>query len=427
MHHNMSALPTLISFFIFAKHIAGIATAESRTLLDPNAQPIAAVDARLQSYSWISQLGFSGGQTFGSLKREDKKLQRRDVQQGNLGYCGLLAGVLAMIASGRHAELGEAITLHKDNNFMAVKFKRPLRPTTDWWHLSYYRKQPTVSVDVVNIDDKLVSTLNNSDHVFPREVNFFAGSTPLDSPKPKFGDDSSGNLPAFLSSFWKYMPKPQRPAIPESSLSASPPLERTLYVPFLEKAWAKYLGKGYAGLDGISPTAVLEGLTGLPGQKVRRMFWGDRNVEPAVADCVRWYRPCVVGFYGNYWAFSPQGREAPHNRSIETSNLIIKCMHGSPTRPCGDFRVLEKVTGRTICLSSHHAYAIDVENSDRLNFYSRVPIGSEEVVIISPWSFPFALSALPGGWYAERTTTMRLTTLMDLTISVFFVGHPTVN
>ena len=302
------------------------------------------------------------------------RIEREDVLQGSLGDCGFIAAILSLVGLGMQMELQSALI--RSGNTLEARFRFPVQ------QLSFANSDPgwTYRVDVVKIDDTLPrSTLSE------QELR-----------------DSGCQL---------YMAARPGFAFPHA-----------LFVPLLEKAWAKYTdahpdilrseetrnanGVGYLGIVATDPSLALQALTGLQATEIRRMKNGlDQAFARAIVVCLISGRPCVLQtpVAGKV---NGLGRRTPEGVSVNTNTVFTT-----------QFDVTEKATGRAITFVGNHAYGLDVEKSD----FAGKSLEEAEVVVINPWGFNCNTK---GEFVNDANLRIRLSTLALVMTAVWTVQTP---
>lgn len=348
--------------------------------------PVTPIPSRAEcTFEYKSHLGFDGSMPLGDLRRSDGRIEREDARQGPLGNCGFLAAIIALIGIGRQSDLQRAII--QVGNTLEVRFKYPVEA------LFFANNSPqfTTRTDLVKIDDKLPATnLSSADRVV-KGCDAYLGAYP------------GTGLPVI----------PARPV---------------LYVPLLEKAWAKYTDAypaklrpqgskaiGYPGIEGTSAALVMQALTGLQAQTYSRTKEGfDINFAIRILLCIVASRPCVFGTPNATTLAGLGVKKEPGPAIINEAGIIA-------TNQDEDlYDVLEDGTRRVLTFVGEHAYALDFENSDAIDGTVKT-FENAEVTIINPWqkNYNFRLESSK-----EGSIRLKLKTLAFIMETVYWVQEP---
>jgi hypothetical protein len=332
-------------------------------LSDVSCQPLKPDTRRCGISSYQHELG---KHSLFPLQPEDLKIT--DVKQGYLGDCGFGAALMTLIANGHKSDIINSLTLATDNT-MTAHFK------TVKSNLQKRNGAPPVgrvTTTDVAIDDQLPSSSECGDGV-------------------RFQNSAEG----------------------------------VTYVPFLEKAWAKYVDvntqfrsrnvddTGYFGLTGTSPAEVMKAITGRNAVSTfRSKPTGDMDIINTLAWCVHFNLPCVVGTPslledGGVWGLPKPnifGR-------ITTDNALMYADKGSSDIP-GTIGVvdLEQVTG--LRFVPDHAYAvIGVELTEEGNL----------VELLNPWGWNPSVKDVG---YQEENKSLKISfsALTDFASSVYYLA-----
>ena len=195
----------------------------------------------------------------------DACVEMEHVVQGETGDCGFGSAIIALIANGQSGLVHDALEW-KGNRKLVATFKTR----------SSVQKGRFIWKTLVNIDDK---------------------------------------LPVFIDKSWKTISTPQQGCAKNRGYQfcalRGEGCSRRLQVPFLEKAWAKFVdfhgdgyrsehakGKfGYEGLDGTDSARVLEAFTGNKAQHIYRnpKQYPSAKMKETILSCLSTKVACTLG------------------------------------------------------------------------------------------------------------------------------------
>lgn len=281
-------------------------------------------------YSYTPTL--KGNITFlGGVYDSQGSFRFEDVQQGAIGDCGLGASVLALLGSNRWEALiaGQYdLRTAGENGYFDVEFANP--DGSPW---------------ITQIDDVLPFSADTPSGCWP-----YLGYQPT--------KDASGNT--------------------------------VLYMPLLEKAWAKYLDAnptlkthqltGYDGLGGTDPATVLRALTGWQANSTGRSGSGvNPTMRTSMLDAIKNYQPTV---FATPTSDSIKTLGYSYDNSTATASLTYGTL--TVTEPNHYLKYTRYSDGSSHFIVGGHAYALTPDD-DLRDQTSEDEMGKHTAVLRNPW------------------------------------------
>lgn len=266
------------------------------------------------------------------FRRASGRVEIEDVRQGTIGDCGFLASVIALIANNQQEELKFA--LQKRETQLIARFFVPATQVL----VPGAAASKTMKAIVVRIDDGLPFTTKDGCQSFQGAMPCIAEGRPI------------------------------------------------MFVPMLEKAWAKFLdaiepyprdSRGYLGMTGTPAREALQALTGGNGRLFERQTAGlSLPMASFLVQCINLRRACVVG--------SPPiddirlGPRFRGSNAIDTEAGVITPVDSQT------YQLQEKGTNRNIDIVNLHYYGLEATqpiDGELITF------DNAEVIIHNPWCF----------------------------------------
>ncbi|OAL42902.1 hypothetical protein IQ07DRAFT_311090 [Pyrenochaeta sp. DS3sAY3a] len=279
-------------------------------------------------YQYRSQLG---SPLIGNFLGPNNRVEREDVKQRAIGDCGFMAAVLALIGNDQQVDLRQMLQV--SGRTVTAIFRDPS---------GNGKKVGAVAVQSVRLTRVL-----------------------SDDTLPVLSSGDTNSCPAY------------------GGAQPGPGVNAILYVPFLEKAWAKYMDAnpqlrinalGYSGIIGTRASLALSAFTGQQPLVVLRTV---PNIDGAIVRqlvlCVATFLPCVVGTPSAQFLRDdkPLGPVNSNDQIILADGIVI-------TIRAGTMVFTDPILNVEITLVLFHYFAIDREQSF-------LGDGDDFIILRNPW------------------------------------------